>query len=284
MELNREILKSSAKIRRRKIERFLSFSVLSIVALLDLSFFIAQLDFFRIKQVDISGNQIIGTSAIFETINRPLSGKYFGFYPKSNFLIYPKSDIIDSILKFSTIGEAEVAMGGSTLYVSIKEREPKYLWCGDFVSYTQDKQCYYLDENGFSYGRAPEFSDHIFFEFYGGEKLGGYTGKNILPPDQFKNVVSLYGSLETAIKQFISPDAELYGVNIKKVGDIDFLVKGDGSFWEIRSTISLDSVEQAKKMEVAVSSAVFQGELKKNTHGILYLDLRFGKKVFYKFR
>ena len=284
MELNREILKSSTKIRRRKIERFLSLFSLTVVALLDVSIVFAQLDSFQIQQVDISGNKEIETASLFSGAQRILSGKYFGIYPKSNFFIYPKGEIIKETLKIGALASVIATRDGSILYISVEEREPKYLWCGELLEPPENKKCFYVDEDGFSYARAPEFSGHIFFEFYGGEKLGGYTGKNILPSAQFKNVVSLYGYLETTIKQFISPDAELYGVNIKKGGDVDFLVKENDGFWEIRSTISIDSTEQAKKMEIAVSSPVFQGELKKNARGILYLDLRFGKKVFYKFR
>ncbi|MBI5140067.1 MAG: hypothetical protein HZA94_01295 [Candidatus Vogelbacteria bacterium] len=284
MELNREILKSSNKIRRQKIERFLSVVSLVAVAILDISIFVSRLDDLQIKRLDISGERGVATSVVFESAANVLSGRYFGFYPKSNIFLYSKDEIAEKVLSSGTVASVQIARGGDTLHILLREREPSYLWCGELTSGAEIKRCFYLDKDGFSYDKAPGFSGPVFFEFYGGEKRGGYTGKNILPLDQFKELTLLVDSLRRSIKQFISSSAELYGANIKSNGDVDFLARDGVSSWIINGSVTAPASYFSKKMDTAVSSSVFQEETKKHPAGLLYLDLRFGKKVFYKFR
>lgn len=282
MELNREILKSSTKIRRRKIERLLAVCSLVIVVLIDISIILSRLDNLQIKKVDISGNKDVSALTLFDEVKNLLSGRYLGFYPRSNFLIYPKGEIIKRISSFPNVESLNIAVSSKTLYLVVKEREPKYLWCGDFDT-SEYKRCFYVDSGGYSYGLAPDFSSHIFFEFYGGDKRGGYSGKTILPAEQFSNVVLLADYLKKLVGEFISPSAELYGANLKQNGDVDFLVEDRKALWIIKTTISSEPSLIAQKMEKAISSPVFQKELEEKKNLLAYIDLRFGKKVFYKF-
>src|SRR6185503_5510755 len=55
--------------------------------------FFARWDKINIQNVDVSGNKIVETEAIKESVKKTLSGSYLWLFPKTNFMIYPRGAV-----------------------------------------------------------------------------------------------------------------------------------------------------------------------------------------------
>ncbi len=73
--------------------------------------------------------------------------------------------------KYKRIENVDLSTRGQTLTVSIKEREPAYLWCEGNLSVDADtehaQKCYFADKTGYIFANAPQFSGDAFFIYAG---------------------------------------------------------------------------------------------------------------------
>ncbi|MDO8493497.1 MAG: hypothetical protein Q7S19_03080 [bacterium] len=281
MEVNREVLKSSGRIKRKKALQVLFCVAFFLAVAFVVSNGVFHLDKLYIKKVYIDGNKQVEDSRIFAVAKDILSGRYYGVYPKSNILIYPKEQIAEVLLR-NIPWLASVVVSGSANVISIEvmEREPKYLWCDDLAKSAVDRICYYLDKDGFVFDKAPNFTGHIYPEFYGGNKRGGYVGRSILPIETLREILSIKDSIDKTLQDKGGILGYVYGVYIYENGDYDLLLSGGRKDWKINFDLNTDPV---KKFQVVVESKFFKKELDNSTNQLDYIDLRFGKKVFYKF-
>ncbi len=281
MEINREVLKSTERIRRRKFSYALSCLAIFVSAIFAVTNYLTHFDRLYLKKVYVSGNREINSDLIFGIVEKNLDGKYYGIYPKNNLLIYPKKEIENALENsLSWIARADVTATFGSISVNIMEREPKYFWCDDQSKPSIEHVCYYVDENGYVFDLAPKFSDHIYFEFYGGTKRSGFMRAQILPVETLRKIVSLKDSLNTIILQSGLLVGKIYGLYIYNNGDYDFLVDNKGHDWKINFNLTTDA---DKKYKAILESPAFIKELSTTDKFLEYIDLRFGKKVFYKF-
>jgi len=94
----RNVLNSSRllelKRQRKKIvlNKFL-FVFIGLCVLFIASVYISRLSALNINNIEISGNQVVETSAIKDVVQEQISGKYFFFFPKTNIFFYPANGI-----------------------------------------------------------------------------------------------------------------------------------------------------------------------------------------------
>lgn len=281
MGVNNEVLKSSVRLRKKKARRVFSYSALVLAILFAVTNIITHLDKLYIKHIYISGNVKVEDGQIFGVVANSLRGYYYGIYPKSNILIYPKKVVGDSIMRnIPWIASVAVSGGVNSVIVNVIEREPKYLWCDSIDKPIIDRICYYLDKDGFAFGRAPGFSGHIYPEFYGGDKKGGYIRKFVLPVEKLNTVLKIKDGGEKALADNNINLGKIYGFYIHNNGDYDLLLSDGKNEYKINFSLNTDVL---KKLNTVLSSPFFIKELRDGNKRLEYIDLRFGKKVFYKF-
>ncbi len=207
-----------------------------------------------------------------------IAGKYFFLFPKNNALIYPrwavKREILNGIKKVKAV---ETETNGNTLSVKITERKPTYVWCPqglpDEKAVLLPKfQCYFLDQDGFSFSEAPRFSGPVFFEIYATGTLANeddFVGVYPFKKSKFDNLMAFKNGLE-AIN--LSP------VRLIELKDRDykFILKNRGAIFindKNDLAVSLRNLASAKK-------SLEDGG--KAANSLEYIDLRFGNKVFFK--
>ncbi len=290
MDVNREALRSSSRVRKKKISQAFSYLCLFLAIIFALINYLFHLDNLYITKVYIQGNKQVENSRIFNIVKESLDGKYLGLYPKNNVFIYPKKMIIESLLhNIPTIASVDVSNNHASLFLNIQERVPKYLWCDDLTKSMLSRACYYLDVDGFAFDKAPSFSNHVYLEFYGGNKRGGYLGQSILSPAVIHAVVDIKDYVERLIADRRYPLGDLYGVNVyPDGGDYDILFASGAKEWKVIFNLDpnlLESNKQSieKKFRAIMISSFFLKELGAAGNRLEYIDLRFGKKVFYKF-
>jgi hypothetical protein len=281
MNINRELLKSSERIKRKKAETALTYFALFLAFIFFITNLVSHFDKLYIKKVHIVGNKKVGEQAVFDIVKNNLGGKYYGLYPKNNSLIYPKAILLDSLMQnIPWIASVAVSSNMNSMLVQIEEREPKYLWCEDESMSVLELSCYYLDKDGFTFDKAPTFSDHIYLEFYGGNKRGGYMRRSVLPTGTLGPVLEAHSIVDRLMKGEDYYLGHPYGVYIHNNGDYDMLFENGKNRWKIMFNLDTDIL---KKLKAVLGSPFFMEELKNVDNKLQYMDLRFGKKVFYKF-
>ena len=225
---------------------------------------LSHLDSVTIKQVSVLGTRTVPDSVVHDLVYSELEGTYPLLFSRSNIFIYPKNDITASVQEaFPNIGSIEFIFESlESISVSVRERSEDALWCNN------KEECYFVDEDGLIFGKSPLFSDTVFIKFYTEVPQENPIGEYIFSSSEFKNI------------SFFLDAVEKLGVVIVKFGVVDStdfeLTFNNGA----RVVFSRDGdlSQILANLEAVLNSETLENEK------IDYIDLRFGNKVFYKFK
>ena len=170
------------------------------------------------------------------------------------------------------------------LEIAVTERSGKYIWCGEtfnLESKPQIEKCYFLDDEGYIFDEAPYFSGEVYFKFYGYVKLAdGLPTGSYFFKENFKNVILFKQMLEDT-------DLEPVAFYMQENGDVKMLLSKENKLAtspEIRFKTNADLEKVAENLKVALDTEPLKSEFKNKYSLLLYIDLRFENKVYYKFR
>jgi hypothetical protein len=235
----------------------------------------------RVNQVVVEGAQIVKSEEIIVETQTILAGQLLPLVPKNHLWWYPAEELQTNLLtKFPRLATVKTfAEWPGRLSVVVTEREPALLYCG------LDK-CAFIDPTGRAYAAAPTFSPGVFLTWTASSTLPA------LPFDLIKgpNVNRLISSQKIFNKVFALLKLPEWRVNqFEQTLDNDFI------FWVEAKT---SSSTQATKWRILINQETSPFDLGENLHTALssileakksaalpkldYVDLRFGKKVFYK--
>ncbi len=267
------------QVRRKK---YIYFFFLIVLVLIIFSFLL-RWDKLNIQSIEISGTKVLAKSLIENNIKKNLSGNYLFFIPRTNFLFYPKNNIETELKsEFSRVKKVNLNNRSlNTLKVEIQEYEGKYLWCGQIkpILVTEEQNCFFVDDEGYIFDKAPYFSGEVYVKFY-----GALSGDNILGSyflkDKFIDLMNFNHALELiGIKPtYFSKNEE---------GDIyvGLTTKGmSTSSPEIIFKADADFIKIADNIDTVFNTEPLKNILREKYASILYVDLRFGNKVYYKLR
>ncbi len=268
--------------RRRIFIRKVVIIVLGFLLILGSLVFISRIKQLNITSVETTGNKVIDSEAITEFINTEIKGKYLWLFPKTNILLYPKNKLqVNLGEKFKRLTDINLSMGkDKKLIVSVNEREPEYTWCGVVPPQNDNKEiCYFLDKEGYIFDEAPYFSGEVYFKFY------GTTGK--------ENPAGVYLA-KGYFDKLITFKNTLTNINLKPVilyiedgEDLKIYLSRSGANIlgpEIRVKKDADFQKMAENLKAALDTEPLLSKFKKEYSSLEYIDLRFGNKVYYKFK
>ena len=142
--------------------------------------FVSRLELVNISFVEIQGNELVADAELIQIANDKMADNLFYFFPKSNVLLIPSDDIRREIgEKFPSFHNIRVYINGvNTLRIAVSERAPAYLVCVEKNSEEHDlvlpdnffhdvlnENCFFMDEGGFVFQSAPNFSDTVYRKF-----------------------------------------------------------------------------------------------------------------------
>ncbi len=280
-----EIKRSRQKARKRL---FVLLFILLICIIIGLSY-LSGWEKITINKINVSGTHVIYSEEISKVVEKDLSGKYFYLFYKKNFLIYPESKIYnDLITQFPRIDKLSLNLKNSTILdITLSERTGSYLWCGDKVPVDQTQigeNCYFLNDNGYIFDKAPYFSGNLYFKFYIPLSNAGDSPltKQILPKDEFVSLVNFIDTISSlGFKPMYLTFDSIGSANIyleNKNGNTNPIIMfstdqdNNGDFNKIGENFSL-----------AMQKPEFANEIRKNFNNLFYIDLRFKDKILYKF-
>lgn len=220
----------------------------------------------RIETVYVAGNNVTPTEDILFLVRKRIAGNYAFLFARDNIALFPRSSIEEGLLQeVPRIRGVDIRRESFTsIKVTVEERTPVSLWCRE-----NDNECYFLDEKGFVFSLAPQFTSGIYERFYGSLSSSTPLRSSFLDEGSFGKALFLLGQME---KLGIVPVTIRYAE-----GDLDVR---DESGVSILFAKSDDYSTIFSNLEAAYQSERIAGKWEK----LLYIDLRFGNKVYFKFR
>jgi len=266
------------RFKDQKREAFLRssglISLLFLVVLISL-IYVSRIERFLIDEVKAEGNSVTSSAEIEEIANENLSGLYFKMFPKRNFLIYPKGKIEDDLRKeFRRIKTIDLTVSEfKKLNISVAERRPDSLWCGEIFEESLSGECFFVDSEGLIYSKAPNFTGNVFLRNYGkvDDPLNPIGGE-FLP-------LSKYQSLKFLLNVLEQYNLVLIVVVKLPAGDIDIYFEDGG---KLMYNSNQDIVRISEDLSSVLKDKEFKDDLENNE--LDYIDLRFDNKVYFKFK
>lgn len=232
---------------------------------LGIAIYLSTLPIFRIEQYEINGNRAIEKNEIESGLNNALSGFYFYFIPRKNYFLVTKKSIEKNLLGvFPRVEEVSIEKKPFRgLLIQIKEREPWAVYCS--------QKCFFIDKSGFAYEESFINSGNLI-RLIRGDDENIFAGKYAL----HGKIISIFSDVEDKINLLeLGPVIE-YGLSSKSPEELK--IKTGGGFYLIFN------LNDDRDKIFTVLETVLNEEIKEKRWNLEYIDLRFGNKVFYKYK
>lgn len=227
-------------------------------------FYTVRAPFFLLSDVVVVGTETVSIDQIKQQAEDKLRGSYFGFVPHRFSFFIPTKSIEESILAMPRIASAAFHVENNALVITVKERAPDVLWCGDA---TATSTCLYVAKDGVAYEVAPSLSGSTLMRFVVSSTTPT-VGASLLSEHDRDLLIGIARIIETRhhfqvarIEYTADKDAILY---LARGGRL--LLSTDGNLEDTYSNLA--SVLTSEKY-----SSLTPGHFE-------YLDLRFGNKIF----
>lgn len=283
--LNSPHLLELKKQRRKVLKNKSLFFLLGFFIFFIFLIFISRISKLNISSVVVTGNIVTESSLIKENVEIQMKGNYLWLFPKTNIFLYSQGKIKKSLTdEFERLKDIEISVNSKRiLEIKVNERVPKYMWCGTSISSVEnspaDDECYFLDEQGYIFDKAPYFSGEVYFKFYGEVELKeGIPSGSYFFRENFPKLISFKETLESISLKPVM-------LQIQKDGNaIIYLSSQDGSQGPgIKFKIDSDINRIVENLETALATEPLSTDFRQKYKSLLYLDLRFGNKVYSKF-
>ncbi len=260
------------KTREEKIKRAIKIIILIII--LSIPVYFARSEKFLIKSVVVSGNNVTKSEDIQQIVSDNLSGSYFWLFPHENIVLYPKDKIVSDLLnKQPRLNSVVVTQTeGNTLEVAVTERAPMALYCKDYSTPVAPEECYFLDDTGYVFSKAPSFSGNVYLVYATSDVYEEPIGHSIIDKENFLKTAAFAKTLPPLgiyPRIFLLKNDE-YRIILSNKAEI--MWPRDKDLNEVRTNLASFLADKSIK-----SDPEFLNK-------ILYIDMRFGNKIFYKFR
>lgn len=234
----------------------------------------ANRDALRIKTIVIEGGDLVDEEALVALMRERISGKYLFLFPRDNSFIYSRQTLKAAALEsFKRLETVEVnTQGFQTVVISVSERSPDALWCGENRPWGEiTMSCYFMDAQGYIYTEAPAFTGDVYVRFFGPLISGNPVGQSYLPASRFHEFKAFFERL----KEKGVPVAEF-----ALVGDEEYEL-----YLEDGTRILFDDDQSLLRIFDNLLSTLSSEELSgRERLNLEYIDLRFGNKVYFKER
>ncbi len=254
------------KLRERYIR--ITIGVLILIVVVGVPTFFLRQERFLISTVQVQGNEITKSEEIEKIIQNDISGDYLWLIPRSSVLLYPNNKIKNDILRqIPRLISLNLSLTDSrTLLVTIVERKPFALYC------VGEMKCFFLDQTGYIFSEAPAFSGGVYMIYSTVPVFETPLGKNLVPANDFV-------ALSTFIKSL--PALNLNPQSLLIQNGEEHLTLSSGGIIMWKASANFETLRSS--LESFLSDPSFTKE-SKPLEKILYIDLRLGNKIFYKFK
>ncbi len=277
--------RKTKKERRRHKRYIIIMSLISIAVIVFLVWFLNQKSL-QVSQIIIHGNQNVTESAIIQKLDEHLQKKILWLIPQKNILILSTRSLEHLVENaFPEIYHTHISLKNkTTLVVEVEERKPYSLWCKNNTYRSSfDEECYFTDQRGFIYMKAPYFSDGIFEKIYTDDSLLR-IGEQVMDENDFKEFFAFTHFLASQYhidiaKVVITKENEML-LFLKHIGNVSFR-KGIYPFLIYHRDTPYTLL--MRNINLLMHNELFQSDLKRYKDRLKFIDLRITNQLRYKF-
>ena len=261
---------SALRTRRRRLKALWIFGMLLLVA--SLGYGISRASHsprMSITNVAVAGTEKISPELVKTHVETELFDDAFSFLSRQNIFFYPRKELEMSITEYfpriHAVNISRESLLAQAITVTVEERRTSGRWCNDI-------SCYLLDSEGFLFAEeatsTPDTS--VRYTFKGPLSEANSPLGQVFLPEHFSNVFSLVEQLK---KGGFFPQT----VSITEGKDFSIqLARG----YSIHISLEDDLEKVVRNLELVLSSDALRGKESQ----LEYIDLRFGNRVYYKFK
>ena len=297
VDARRQLLVESRERTKRRRRGLVVVLVIGAVLVIGVFFGLLHYPAVHVTTVTIKGNQTIPAGEVQKIVERSLQGSRFFIIPNNVSWLIDKQILGEKLAaEFSNIRQVAIELEGfSELIVTISEREQKVLWCANsqqVVSDASTQTCWYTDATGVLFAPAPNFSDSVVLKLSGLiNSPDQVVGTRILPQEEFVSLLKTVEALPQVIAAAGINPTRPKRVILDRHDDVRLVISGRQTTastsvsgdWEVLFNRDQALTELIKNLTTVLSAPEFKADIGQAS-SLAYIDLRFGKKVFYKFK
>lgn len=280
-----EIVRQSKKRakKRKRIAYTILFSVLLLIFIGCV--FLSWRQELRIQDIVIGQGFNNTENSVFVLVKKEISGRKFIIWPKDSVWWVNREEIGIAILKeFPRVNKVIIKrVDLNRLLIEGENRSLYLLWCDD----KQKDKCFYTDKTGFIFASAPKISDNALFRLYSPLAVDP-VGTRPLSASLFFDLTKIIDSLPDLMTASGVTALNTNHLILQPGGEITVLVttsfKDIKNNWEIRFNLNDDIRQLSSNLGTVLQAPAFIEDFNQNQGNIDYIDLRFGNKVFYRFK
>ncbi len=236
-------------------------------------FFLLRAPKLQITTVDVVGTTVLDEHDITSFVMSRLVGTRAWVFPKTSVFLVSEHSLEDTLkVKFPRIETVSVKRSTfHSLVVTIKEYDAVYLWCTD----TQN-DCYFMDNQGVVYSKAPIFSGTAYPKIITGDRLAPLPFQGMDAAD-----IARIALLEKGLSDINIVPTVFKNISLHEM-EIDFL--HNKSVAQLRVDPSIDTTTTLEYIFSGIRAQPLADLFHNPEKILLYLDIRFSNKVVYKFQ
>ena len=233
--------------------------------------FILRLSYFRVDRIEVTGNRMLSAEGVAGAAREAIGGTLGRIIPQSNFFII-SSETIERALRerFPSIESVRVSRRfPDRLLIRVSERTLWGVYCEQAALSLPPRSCAYLDTSGTAYAELSQFQGWLLPVIFGSGSVA--LGTAPIPPA----TLAFFGQARAALA---AVNGELLAMRLSTSTPVDARLElAEG--WELWVSTDRPIAEWS-----GVLQTVLAEEVGARRRELEYVDLRFGNKVFYKFR
>lgn len=278
--------KKTHKPEKRSYKKLIIGSIL-FLALLTLFFLLMNRPYFFLKSVEVQGLKTIGEQDIHSYVDSYTNQKTWWFIPRKN-IFFVKPEKLERSLQhqFPRIAEIDVSIeNADTLRIVVTERDARLLWCVNKpYESVFDEECYFTDQSGLFYTRAPYFSDRVFLKVFIAPEIAELSvGSSLYTEEQVIEFLHFIERLET------EHNIVVQRVVIDSYDDVHLLIgRLENETFDQYPTILFNRAQSYEEVYRNINLTLDHESFKKDFSNIPYrferIDVRFDGRLIYKFR
>lgn len=265
----------------------LSFIILILVFVYGVRY-LANMPYWQIKNISVIGLETIEQDELFAALQEPLDGRLWNFFPRSQYFFIPEEEIISHLKeKFVRISEVNIEKNfPDSLTVSVEERRVFAIYCPaldkgatttEFLSSAAinakgEKKCFYLSRDGVIFESSINFAGAVFPIIENDEDKDFVLGK----PALSQNILNFFEEANAVLKE--KTGFTLSSLSISKEIPKDYIL-GTNFGWFVIVPREVEPSDWTANLKTIIDT-----KIKTRLDDLDYVDLRFGSKVFYKFK
>lgn len=266
-DIAREQKQKSRKSRTRRGEIMILFAFFLLGAIM----YAAQQPFTQYKDIGVSGTKGVSQADITGIAKSYINEKALGIIPRSSIFAFRSQKLAARIHEFDVrIRDARIdeSIISHSIAIYITEYEPWVRWCR-YNAADDSRGCGFLGDDGVLFAYTKE--DGTIPSVYDERAVDEFMLGTIVLNDEWRAIINAW-TAEGALEQE-------YSVR-------QFTLREDGSMrartkegWDVILDDSSDPAQSLANLHTSLTQ-----EIKDKRLELEYVDVRFGNKVFYKFR